>query len=51
MVQSRWFLPALPKEDIIGNTGMAQVLNQLNTYAYSMKLEVLVQDADCKDCI
>ena len=46
MVQSRWFLPALPKEDIIGNTGMAQVLNQLNTYAYSMKLEVLVQDAD-----
>lgn len=48
MVQSRWFLPALPKEDIIGNTGMAQVLNQLNTYAYSMKLEVLVQDADGK---
>lgn len=48
MVHSRWLLPSLPKEELVGRRGMSLVVNQLKTYAKTTELEVLVQDANGK---
>lgn len=44
MVHSRWFLPGVPEDDIVGKRGISQVLNQLKRYAHTTQLEVTVQD-------
>lgn len=44
MVHSRWFLPTAPDDDIVGRSGMSQVVNHLGIYAHTTKVEVLVTD-------
>lgn len=46
MVHSRWFLPTAPDDDIVGKSGMSQVINHLGIYAYTRKLEILVTDQE-----
>lgn len=46
MVHSRWFLPGIPEEEIVGKAGMSQVLNQLRRYAEATLLEITVVGQD-----
>lgn len=42
MVHSRWLLPTLPKEELVGRRGMSLVVNQLKTYGKTTRIEVAV---------
>lgn len=44
MVNSRWLLPTMPEDSIVGKSGMSQVVNHLGIYAHTTRLEVLVVD-------
>lgn len=46
MVHSRWFLPTAPDDEIVGKSGMSQVINHLGIYAHTTKVEVLVIDEE-----
>lgn len=46
MVHSRWFLPTAPDDEIVGKSGMSQVINHLGIYAHTTKVEVLVADEE-----
>lgn len=42
MVHSRWLLPTLPQEELVGRRGMSLVVNQLKTYGKTTRIEVAV---------
>lgn len=44
MVHSRWLLPTLPEEELVGRRGMSLVVNQLKTYGKTARIEVTVLD-------
>lgn len=46
MVHSRWFLPTAPDDEIVGKSGMSQVINHLGIYAHTTKVEVLAVDEE-----